>query len=95
MITAKELRKRAKDFQKQRGKELEKELKQFFRDSEKKLLLASAEGETHTILRLPFDLLEMGTERLMTEISNYYSYYGYKITFARHSTRLVIISWYE
>lgn len=94
MITAKELKKKTKDFQRQRKKELEKELKQFFKDSEKKLLLASAKGETRTILRLPFDFLDMGTEKLMNEVLNYYSYYGYKVTFVERNTRLVVISWY-
>lgn len=93
MITAKELKKRTINFQKQRKKELKKELEQFFADSEKKLLLASAKGDTHLLLRLPFDFLDIGTEELTNEILNYYSYYGYKVTFTKHSTRIVFISW--
>ena len=93
MITAKDLKKRTKDFQEQRKKDLKEELKQFFKNSEKKLLTASARGETHVLLRFPFNFLDMGTENLENEILNYYSYYGYKVTFLRQSSRIVMISW--
>jgi hypothetical protein len=36
----------------------------------------------------------MGTEELMNEDLNYYSYYGYKVTFVGRNTRLVVISWH-
>ena len=39
MITAKELKKRTKDFQEQRGKELKKELKQFLRTQKRNCFL--------------------------------------------------------
>lgn len=100
MITAKQLKKQAVKNKKERCKKLNKDLQVFFELSEEKLLKAAEEGATCTMLRLPFDFLEMDTDYLEDEIVKFYTHYGYKVSFPRRygydriqSVRVYLVSW--